>query len=192
MFVTRLTMGVIGQLTAMGGESSPGHAHRPAWSATVGVGGVDEIDACFRREYEGLVRLVWLIAGSQAAAEDAVQDAFVTLHSRWDKVEHPGGYARAIAVNNAMRAARRTALERRLLLRFGTRDDHVEPPDDPLTDALATLSPRQRAAVVLRYYADLQEADIAEALGCAPGTVKSLLSRAKAALRLALTEEKRP
>jgi RNA polymerase sigma factor (sigma-70 family) len=58
--------------------------------------------------------------------------------------------------------------------------------DDYLADAIAALPPKRRAAVVLRYYLDLSEADIAETLGVRPGTVKSLLSRGLAELRLAL------
>jgi RNA polymerase sigma factor (sigma-70 family) len=59
----------------------------------------------------------------------------------------------------------------------------VAPPQEPLLDALATLNERQRVAIVLRYYEDLSEADIADALGCRPGTVKSLLSRGLTQLR---------
>ena len=59
----------------------------------------------------------------------------------------------------------------------------VAPPQEPLLDALATLSERQRVAIVLRYYEDLSEAEIAAALGCRPGTVKSLLHRGLAQLR---------
>ncbi len=59
----------------------------------------------------------------------------------------------------------------------------VAPPQEPLVDALATLNERQRVAVVLRYYEDLSEAEIAVALGCRPGTVKSLLHRGLSQLR---------
>ncbi len=59
----------------------------------------------------------------------------------------------------------------------------VAPPQEPLLDALATLNERQRVAIVLRYYEDLSEADIADAIGCRPGTVKSLLSRGLTQLR---------
>jgi RNA polymerase sigma factor (sigma-70 family) len=64
----------------------------------------------------------------------------------------------------------------------------VADPDDYLADAIAALPPKRRAAVVLRFYLDLSEADIAETLGVRPGTVKSLLSRGLAELRSALHE----
>ena len=83
---------------------------------------VAEFDACFTREYVGLVRLVWLIVGSQPAAEDAVQDAFVVLHRRWADVQRPGAFVRTAALNNARRVARRATVERRLIRRAALRD----------------------------------------------------------------------
>ena len=147
-----------------------------------------DFDACFTREYVGLVRLVWLIVGSQPAAEDAVQDAFVALHRRWAEVERPGAFVRTAAINNARRAARRANVERLLIRRAVPLAGSQSAPPEPLTDALRLLPHRQRTAVVLRYYADYDEAHIAAVLGCAPGTVKSLLSRAKTALRDSLGE----
>ena len=147
-----------------------------------------EFDACFTREYVGLVRLVWLIVGSQPAAEDAVQDAFVALHRRWADVQRPGAFVRTAALNNARRVARRATVERRLVRRALPLAGSHSAPDEPLADALRRLPLRQRTAVVLRYYADYDELHIAAVLGCAPGTVKSLLSRAKTALRDSLGE----
>lgn len=84
--------------------------------------------------------------------------------------------------------ARRATVERRLIRRALPLAGSQPAPDEHLADALRRLPLRQRTAVVLRYYADYDEAHIAAVLGCAPGTVKSLLSRAKAALRDSLDE----
>ena len=160
------------------------HRHRPPDDASC-----DPVSRRVRRvfhpEYVGLVRLVWLIVGSQPAAEDAVQDAFVVLHRRWADVQRPGAFVRTAALNNARRVARRATVERRLIRRALPLAGSQPAPDEHLADALRRLPLRQRTAVVLRYY---DEAHIAAVLGCAPGTVKSLLSRAKAALRDSLDE----
>lgn len=130
----------------------------------------------FAERYGDMVRLAHLLTGSNAAAEELVQDAFIALQGRWDEVGDHRAYLRTTVVNRCRSWHRRRFVERR----------HSSPVSEPtyvddvaeLRDALGGLSPRQRAAVVLRFYEDMSEADIAAALGCRPGTVKSLLSRA--------------
>jgi len=130
--------------------------------------------------YPGLVRLAALLSGSVDAAPDLVQDCFVGLHGRWTSVREPLPYIRRSVVHACASHHRRAAVVRR------------NPPPEPrpaelgadeLDDALAALPARQRAAVVLRYYGDLPDADIARALRCREGTVRSLVSRALADLR---------
>jgi DNA-directed RNA polymerase specialized sigma24 family protein len=142
---------------------------------------------CFRVNYSRFVRLAFLIIGNQSSAEDCTQDAFETVHRRWTELHDPPAYARTVVVNNARRMARRSATERRLLP-WVHRTSDAGPPADPLTDALSSLTVRQRSAVVLRYYDDCSEVEIAGLLKCAPGTVKSLLSRSLAQLRVALDD----
>lgn len=137
-------------------------------------------DDLFAERYEPMVRLAMLLVGNEAVAEELVQDAFVRVHHKWATVEHPAAYLRTAVVNACRNNRRRARLER-----AHARADAaaVAPPQEPLLDALATLNERQRVAIVLRYYEDLPEAEIAEAIGCRPGTVKSLLSRGLAQLR---------
>jgi RNA polymerase sigma factor (sigma-70 family) len=114
-------------------------------------------------------------------ATSARDSGFEALFQQKD---NPGGYLRRCVVNRANDRLRRRRLERRFhLLRHETNQDLGA---DEMTDALATLSPRRRTVVVLRYYAGLREREIAEVLGIRPGAVKSLLHRALAQLREAI------
>jgi RNA polymerase sigma-70 factor (sigma-E family) len=138
-------------------------------------------DALYAEAYLPMVRLAHLLVGSNARAEELVQDAFVRVFARWDGIEHPKAYLRQ-AVVNACRSHRRRHL-RESNWRPERTSAAANPEVDELRGLLAKLTPRQRAAVVLRYYEDLAEAEIAELLGCRPGTVKSLLARGLARLR---------
>ncbi len=128
-----------------------------------------------------MVRLATLLVDSQDTAEEVVQDCFVRLYPRFDRIDDPAAYLRRSVVNACRSAGRRRTLERALLRT--DRPASVELGADEILDALAGLPARQRAALVLRYYDDLPEADIAVVLGCRPGTVKSLISRGLARLR---------
>jgi RNA polymerase sigma factor (sigma-70 family) len=165
----------------------PRVVRRPALRETFAY--ESEFDACFHAEYVGLVRLATLIVGSQALAEEVVQDAFATLYQKWSSTREPGAYVQTVALNNARRAMRRSGTEKRAYQRMATSESTTDDLTTPLIDALAKLADRQRMAVVLKYYADFNEVDIAAAVGCRKGTVKSLLSRAKAELRLMLEEQ---
>jgi RNA polymerase sigma-70 factor (sigma-E family) len=149
--------------------------------ATGGAGSPQSFADLYRAHYARMVRLAYLLTGSGAVAEELVQDAFVRVHDRWAAAEHPQAYLRAAVVNACRSHHRRLGLERR---RAPTPPDPqvVDAPDE-VWDALDRLPPRQRAALVLRFWEDLSEADIARALGCRPGTVKSLVHRGLAELR---------
>ena len=129
-----------------------------------------------------MVRLAYLMTGSNEVAEDVVQDAFARLHGAWDRTENPGAYLR-VSVLNGCRSWHRRRLRERDRRHLVAVDDKVSSEARELLDALAGLSHPQRAAVVLRYYEDFSERDIADALGCRPGTVKSHLHRGLARLR---------
>lgn len=150
-------------------------------SADVTVERAATFDDLFRRRYEPMVRVAFLLVGSQAEAEDVVQDAFARVELRWARIDNPEGYLHRCVVNRSHDVLRRRRLEQRF--RLLRRDETSELQADELGDALAALSPRRRAAVVLRYYAGLREREIAEALGVRPGTVKSMLHRALSELR---------
>jgi RNA polymerase sigma factor (sigma-70 family) len=133
--------------------------------------------------FASMVRLAHLLTGSAAIAEDVVQDAFIRVAPRLDSVANAKAYLRAAVVNGCRSASRRSTRVVRL------RDEHEPVYDEAVVeffDALSALSPRQRAAVVLRYYSDLPDDEIASLLGCAPATVRVLLHRALAKLRKAV------
>lgn len=126
-------------------------------------------------------RLAALMTHDVEAGADIAQDVFTKMSRQWASIERPDAYLRRSLTNassNWRRSGRTAARKLHLLVSSG--DDEV--PFDWLSDAVARLPFRQRAVVVLRYYADLSEVEIARALGCRPGTVKSLSSRALATL----------
>jgi RNA polymerase sigma-70 factor (sigma-E family) len=142
--------------------------------------------------YRRLVRTSALLVRDLATAEEVVQDAFVGLYTRWTKLRDPDaalGYLRQAVVNGSRSALRRrgTAQRAEPVLRAvpGISPDpagDVSARRDVLA-ALADLPERQREVLVLRYYGDLSEAEIAVALGVSRGAVKSYASRGAAALR---------
>lgn len=143
-------------------------------------------DIVYGDRYLPSVQTAALITGSRQVAEEVVQDAFIQLLRSWGSVHYPVAWLRAAVISGCRSWQRRTVLERerapRQLLQCS------DPDGLAVRDALRVLTGRQRAAVVLRYFEDLPEAQIAEALGCRPGTVKSLLSRAMPRLREALDD----
>jgi RNA polymerase sigma-70 factor (sigma-E family) len=137
----------------------------------------------YRARYAPMVRLAHLLTAGDPAAEELVQEAFLRVRGRWDRVDHPSAYVRAAVVNACRNHLRRRAVERRRAV-----VPTIAEPDRPdeLRDAIAALSVRRRAALVLRYYEELPEAEIAELLGCSVSAVKSLLHRAMQDLRRAV------
>lgn len=139
------------------------------------------LERLFAREYPGMVRLAFLLTGSRPAAEDLTHDAFIKIHARLASIDRPGAYLHTTLVNLCHSYVRRERVERRL--RPFSRPPVVEPTGDNLFDALNTLSAKQRAAVVLRYYEDLSDDDIAARLDVRPATVRSLIHRGLARLQ---------
>jgi RNA polymerase sigma-70 factor (sigma-E family) len=165
------------------GDGQPGDGQPGV--ATVGPATLADL---YRERYVPMVRLAFLMVGSTSVAEDLVQDAFARMHRHWDNAEHPRAYLRMAVVNACRSHLRRLSLERAYRQRPSALAEAVQAGSpwaepDELFDALGALPARQRAALVLRFYEDLSEADIAVALGCRPGTVKSLLHRGLAELR---------
>jgi RNA polymerase sigma-70 factor (sigma-E family) len=139
-----------------------------------------------------LVRTAYLLTGSQHSAEDLVQATLTKLYLSWDRIsdrQHVDAYARRALVNEHRSTWRRASRRLEVLSdeppETGARTE-VEP-DDGTREAVwrfvQGLPPRQRAVIVLRYYEDLSEAEIADLLGISAGTVKSQASRALASLR---------
>jgi RNA polymerase sigma-70 factor (sigma-E family) len=137
----------------------------------------------YRATFAEMTRLAFLLTDSAETARDLVQDSFVRLHEKWDGVAEPRAYLRRTVVNACHSHYRRLRLQRQRGHSPTWQVDVVDLGANEMTDAIAALPYRQRAAIVLRYWHDCSEADIAAALGCRPGTVGSLIHRALAELR---------
>jgi RNA polymerase sigma-70 factor (sigma-E family) len=154
------------------------------------------MDALYRAHAAEALRLGYLLTGDRTLAEDLVQDAFVKVLGRFHDLRNRDAfwwYLRRTIVNLSTSYFRRRGVERAWLAR--QRPEEAAPPphdlaeQDQLRTALMSLRPEQRAAIVLRFYEDLSEADTAEALGMPLGTVKSTVSRGLERLRQQLPEE---
>ena len=146
----------------------------------------------YRAHYNGLVRLSAMLVGDSGTAEEVVQDAFVTMHGSWHRLRDPEkalAYLRQAIVNRS----RSTLRHRAVVAKYPP----APPPDVPSAEyfalahserdeimaAVRRLPRRQRETLLLRYYSDLSEAQIADTLGISQGAVKSHASRGLAALR---------
>lgn len=161
---------------------------------------VHVVDAAFsdfvEREGDGLLRYAVLLLGDRQDAEDAVQLGLERAFSRWDRLagEKPTAYVRATVLNQARDRHRRKLVRRMALPRLAERSAVVHEGLEDRFDLLRTLRqlpPRQRAVLLLRFWMDLSEAEIARELGCSVGTVKSQVSRGLARLRELLPEGER-
>jgi RNA polymerase sigma factor (sigma-70 family) len=183
-----------------GGQSGAGRAPFPASFGDLYLG-----------SFAAMVRLARVLVDSPETAEDLVQDAFVHLHRHWGGVRDPRSYLHRSVVNACRSHHRRAWRERSRASHDDDRSERAERPGlgdrsgrdvvdgsvvqgrsddaDVLGAALATLPYRQRAALVLRYYSDLPDAEIAVALGCRPGTVGSLVHRGLERLREVVDHE---
>ncbi|GAA3694063.1 SigE family RNA polymerase sigma factor [Nonomuraea antimicrobica] len=140
---------------------------------------------------DALLRYAYLLAGDPHDAADLVQEALLKLRTSWEKVrmkDNPEGYARATIAHLHLAAHRLRRRERPSwdLPEAAYHDVPESGPDDPLWLALADLPRKQRAVLVLRYYEQLTDAEIASVLGISRGTVRSQASRALDKLRSVL------
>jgi len=158
-------------MAAVKGSGEPVASGAAAWPS-------DFVDL-YHRRWVPMVRLARLLTGGDPAAEELVQDAFLRVHGAWAGVDNPTAYLRVSVVHTCSNHHRRRALEGRQPAGSGAAWDAP----DELRDAIARLPQRQRAVVVLRFYEDLPEAEIADLLGCSVSAVKSLLHRAVRDLR---------
>jgi RNA polymerase sigma-70 factor (sigma-E family) len=170
---------------------TPGTA-RVGWSADYAV------TELYSVHYKALVRLATLLVRDTPTAEEVVQDAFVAMHDAWQRLrnaENALAYLRQAVVNRSRSVLRhRTVVDRNM---------QKPPPDMPSAEqgalillersavvaALRGLPERQREAIVLRYYGDLSEAEIAAVMDISRGAVKSHTARGMASLRVALEKE---
>jgi RNA polymerase sigma-70 factor (ECF subfamily) len=144
----------------------------------------------FRASFPPVVRVAYLIVGDWEVAREVAQDAFVQLLVHWPTVsthENRGAWVRRVAIRRAVRIRSRSAPPVAGFDREAS-DGAVETAID-LRRAILSLPRRQRATVVLYYLCDLPVVEVAEALGCAEGTAKTYLHRARQQLGLLLKEE---
>jgi RNA polymerase sigma-70 factor (sigma-E family) len=156
-------------------------------------GGLAEL---YERHAPAAGRLAYLLTGDRVLAEDLVQEAFVRLVGRFRHLRVPDAfeaYLRRTIVNLHTSQLRRRRVERAYLEREGRREPSTTDPDmearEELWRAVLALPPRQRAAIVLRFYEDLSERETADALGCSPSAAKSLVARAMQTLRALIESE---
>ena len=145
----------------------------------------------FEAESGTLFRRFCLVTGNRSEAEEVMQDAFMKVFERWDRVsgmDDPVGYLYRVAFNEFKRRSRRAALAVRRTLRAAPRADEFEAVDARQTvlEALSHLTPRQRAALVLTEMLDYTSEEAGSLLGVRPVTVRSLASRGRIVLKQAL------
>ena len=160
------------------------------WSAD------EALEEMYAAHWRQLVRLAVLLVDDVGTAEEVVQDAFVAMHGRWGRLDDNDealAYLRQTVVNRSRSVLRHRVVVDRHLRSTAARSPQTSPDADTgaltvarrsaVLHALGQLPDRQREVLVLRYYLDLSEAEIADALGIARGSVKSHASRGSAALR---------
>lgn len=152
---------------------------------------VDIVEA----ESRNIVAAVMAVVGDRHRAEEIAQDAFERGYQRWNRVskmDRPGAWVRRVAINEAISVARRRSSEHRAVERLGSLTTwsagvDVDPlaalDDEGLWAAVRALPADQAAAIALRYGADLGVDEVADTLGCTVPAARSLLHRARAALR---------
>jgi RNA polymerase sigma-70 factor (sigma-E family) len=179
---------MVGRSKDMGAATTP--APLPAELESSSPAG---FDALFDAYFDRAVRLAWLLApGQPSAAEDAAADAIARVWPKWAKgrIDDFWPYLRVAIVNQVRGRGRRFGLAARyeveLRDELGGNLESAVVNRAVLAQALRALPTQQRAAVVLRYYEDLSEAETARAMGCSVGTVKSTTARGLSALRTQL------
>lgn len=145
----------------------------------------------FEAEFRPLRRLGYLLTGDWAEAEDLAQEAMVRTYRAWGRIterERPGAYARSVLVNRRRSLLRRSAVASKHaeMLRMPDYKPDLGDEGMVLWDAIRSLPQRQRAAIVLRFYEDMPEAEVAAVLDMPVGTVKSLVHRGVGRLRAQL------
>ena len=156
-------------------------------------------EGLFRDHYAQLVKLAWLLVGDKGSAEEVVQDAFMRLFGNWDRLEHldaAPAYLRTSVVNLSRKRLRHRAVRHRHPL--GPLDPEpaadlrvlARPDENAVFTEIGKLPRRQRECLVLRYYLDLSEPEIATTLKISRGSVKSYTHRAITALSTALEDDR--
>jgi RNA polymerase sigma-70 factor (ECF subfamily) len=163
----------------------------------------EPFEAFYRREYRPVVGLVVALGGDKSSAEDLAQEAFLTARRQWEKVgtlDKPGAWVRKVVTNKSVSLWRRRSAEARAYAKM-TSDRRQPAGDNPefsaetveVWQAVRALPKRQAIALAMTYLEDSSLDDVAEVLGCSPGTVKTHLRRGRASVarKLGVSEEDR-
>jgi RNA polymerase sigma-70 factor (sigma-E family) len=187
---------IIRSLTVVGGA----WVFRRLGATTLDERTAPSFAAVYHAQRLAMVRLAAFLVGDLQTAEDVAQDAFAGLHKHWHRLRDPEaavGYLRRAVVNGSRSLLRRRRTARAYVWPVAGEepgaDSTVLAADEQqrLRHAVARLPRRQREVLVLRYWSDLTEAQIADTLGISAGTVKSTASRALQALETALSRQER-
>ncbi|TQS46496.1 SigE family RNA polymerase sigma factor [Cryptosporangium phraense] len=155
-----------------------------------------DFEAYVRAHGAGLLRFGHVLTLDRAAAEDLVQEALIRVGLAWPRIRRDGnpvGYAQRTMVNLFLNRRRRVSdVPVEQVPEKAHEDAALSAVDsaDAVRHVLAGLPPKQRAAIALRYFADLPDDEIGRLLGCTPQTVRSQVSRGLAALRQQLAQER--
>ena len=150
--------------------------------------------------YLPLVRMLTLYCGDPEVARDIAQESMIKVSSRWrtvQQMDNPRGWTWKVSINLANSHFRRKKIEQRSYRALGHSSQDLVHEDRDVSlevsvrSMLQALSPRQREAIVLRYYQDMPVAEASEVMGCSPSTVKKLAARGLAAMRDAMDAEQR-
>jgi len=189
---------------AEGGAAAPTPARAHLGQLPVEPDASRHVTGLYQAHALGFVRLAVIMLGDQAAAEDVVQEAFLGLYRRWASLADTSSalaYLRSSVLNGCRTAAHRRSRRQGAAAAAGVLALAEPPPESAealailgeehreVLDAIRRLPARQREALVLRYYLDMAEADVAHAMRISRGTVKSATSRALAAVGRMLREE---
>jgi RNA polymerase sigma factor (sigma-70 family) len=145
-------------------------------------------DDFYRSEHRHVLGLAFVLTGNQWVAEDTAQDAFTAAFRNWRSIvayDSPGAWVRRVTCNRAASVLRRRVREAKALMRLAGRTQtsiELDEGDEAFWHAVRRLPPRQAQAVALYYLEDYSVRDIAEVLDCSEGSVKTHLSRARAAV----------
>jgi len=147
-----------------------------------------DFDDVYSEHYAQMAKTAFLLLGNSGEAEEVTQEAFTTLFQRWDTIDNPPGFVRTAIVNRSRDIGRRRTTKLRLVNRIRSQRSTQSEPEFVL-DVLQTLDLDLRELVVLRFYADLTIAQIAQDLGIPEGTVKSKLHKAIGHLKRDFNDE---
>ncbi len=192
-------MTTLSRLPGVSGNTGHGTVSRGATAVAERWDADEAVTQLYAAYYASLVRLAALLVRDSGEAEEIVQDAFVAMHDKWRRLRDPDralGYLRRTVVNRARSALRHHVVVAKhtpaRLADAASAESHVMADQTRVLvmDALHRLPTRQREVLVLRYYSDLTEAEIADALDISRGAVKSHAHRGMTALRTTLEEHR--